>query len=816
MRVALTGSTRSPDMHAIARRWGPTRCSPGCGCWLDAVLGGAEPGRAGPAAPAGARCARPGRGRRAGGRAADPVRAVGLRRAVVAAGRVPPGRPHVGVAGRPGRAGLGDALHDPHGVGAGLLAAHRGRAGAAAGLVPALAARAHGSRHDGRGARSSPRGWPTGRPSRPSWWRRWWRPGSRRPCSRACSCGWTWCGCRPRARGSCPGRTCTGSRRSTCPRCRWSGRRPRSCSCGATWAASARRRRRTWPGTRAGTSPRPRPCWPGSTCARTATPTAAKLVDLPDAARPDGDTPAPRPLPVDVRRAAPARARQARPDPARRAPGEGVRDEDAAVDPDLPRGRARRGHVAVPGRPGGADPVHAALARGRPGGRRGGRAPHGVPPRRLTDLADAAAARTGATGPAKCQTGLRSGGLGAQRERAGAGRARRGGLGLLAAGGGRGGRAPHEHAREEPDRHQQRDDQDGRQAAGLPRGPPLGDGVVGRPGPRPAAGSTTGIASVGASSTSVCPAAAPKWVVGWSSSRAARPSEPACLPERRRAGWRRTRSTAGCSAGRVRAESWSAAGRVAGTARSRTGRRRRGSRRGRADRRGSPPGDTAPVPGSSRTSPPTRLSAPGRVADLVGTRLPAPGASRASSAARRPAAPRTPIGVGFPVRRHVASRGRPCGSPAGACRRGRHRGPPSRAADADPAVGDHRRRPSVGGRCGAAPVVAAGGASAPRRPGASRARTRGASPRRRRTGEALPVPARPRRGLGAGASPPTGSAPRGRRRAARRRAAGASGDSSSASRGAAGRVGVGLLEQRAWRARGGRRSGGSSGSSGHS
>ena len=74
---------------------------------------------------------------------------------------------------------------------------------------------------------------------------------------------------------------------------RWSARRPRSCSCGATWAASARRRRRTWPGTRAGTSPRPRRCWRRLDLREDRDPDGAKLVDLPDAARPDGDAPAP-------------------------------------------------------------------------------------------------------------------------------------------------------------------------------------------------------------------------------------------------------------------------------------------------------------------------------------------------------------------------------------------------------------------------------------------------------------------------------------------------------------------------------------------
>ena len=130
VRLALTGSTRSPDMHAVAQALGPDEVLARLAVLADrdAQLGGAEPGRAGPAAPAGARRTHPGRGRRAGGRAANPVRALGVRRAVVAAGRVPPRRPHGGAAGRGRRAGVGDALHDPHGVGAGLLAAHRGRA----------------------------------------------------------------------------------------------------------------------------------------------------------------------------------------------------------------------------------------------------------------------------------------------------------------------------------------------------------------------------------------------------------------------------------------------------------------------------------------------------------------------------------------------------------------------------------------------------------------------------------------------------------------------------------------------------------------
>ena len=211
------------------------------------------------------------------------------------------------------------------------------------------------------------------------------RKASRRPCSRACSCGSTSCACRPRARGSCPARTSTGSlptgstrpRRSTAPR-------PRSCWCAATSRASAR------------LAPSDVARYAGWTI--TETKAVLARLDLcrrprsrrhrarrpPRRAAPGRRHPGPGSLPLDVRRAAPARARQARPDRARRAPRQGVRDEDAAVDPDLPRGRARRRHLASCGRPSGAYPVRPALA-GRPTGRRRrGRTPHGVSSRPLT------------------------------------------------------------------------------------------------------------------------------------------------------------------------------------------------------------------------------------------------------------------------------------------------------------------------------------------------------------------------------------------------------------------------------------------------
>ena len=57
----------------------------------------------------------PGRGGRAGVRAADAARAVGLHRDVVAGGRVPAGRSHRGARAGGGRAGLGHAQHHPHG-----------------------------------------------------------------------------------------------------------------------------------------------------------------------------------------------------------------------------------------------------------------------------------------------------------------------------------------------------------------------------------------------------------------------------------------------------------------------------------------------------------------------------------------------------------------------------------------------------------------------------------------------------------------------------------------------------------------------------
>ena len=387
---------------------------------------------------------------------------------------------------------------------------------------------------------------------------------------------------------------------------------------------------------------------------------------------------------------------------------------------------------------------------------------------------------------------------GAQRERAGAGRARRGGLGLLAAGGGRGGRAPHEHAREEPDRHQQRDDQDRRQAAGLPRGPPLGDGVVGRPGPRPAAGSTTGIASVGASSTSVCAGAGrPRARGGYVP--AARLDRVGLHRRGRRSGRPRSCSAAGS------AQSRSAAGRVAGIGAVANGSiGGRGSRRARADRRARPSrGDAAPAPARRGRRAADAALSPGRVADLVG--------------AAAPHHRRVTGGIAAPVPRHPRTPNRRRGSPSeGTSRVGAAvrlpvsrtsraaSWPPSCAADADLAGGSQSAGRVVGGSCGAAVVPRRFGAAAPGRVAGGIV----APVARRRTGEGPPRP-EARRGWerrcfrGPPAPRPRPGPCRQARRAVPRRRP-ARGVRARASRTAS----LG--------APGGRRSGGSSGSSGHS
>lgn len=102
------------------------------------------------------------------------------------------------------------------------------------------------------------------------------------------------------------------------------------------------------------------------------------LVDLPRAPLPPPGHPGTGPLPRPLGRRAPARARHAHRDPARRAPGQGLPRADAAVHPHLP-GRRPGGGDLDPCRRGRAGhPVRAAVPGGAGRGGRRGRAAGGV------------------------------------------------------------------------------------------------------------------------------------------------------------------------------------------------------------------------------------------------------------------------------------------------------------------------------------------------------------------------------------------------------------------------------------------------------